>query len=150
MSMIIGGALLNSCQNYSDKELSEKRITDIKTEIKETAIKHLNSDSAISALSYYTKDATIISNGIQYSSFTSYAEGIKKFYRTLNKINIAAYDDIYIDVINKDVALFSAKFRWSSTDTSGSTIDLHGVYSALYVREDGRWKMSWRHESFVQ
>ena len=148
--MIIGGVLLNSCQNYADKELSEKQIADIKTEIKETAIKHLNSENAISALSYYRKNATIISNGIQYSSFESYAEGIKNFYSTLSKINIAAYDDIYINVITNEVALFSAKFRWSSTDTHGSTIDIQGIYSALYVREDSRWKMSWRHESFVK
>ena len=147
--MIIGGIFLNSCQNYSDKELSEKQIADIRTDIKETAIKHLNSESAISVLSYYTKDATIISNGIQYSSFESFAEKIKEFYSSLSKINIAAYDEMDINVITNDVVLFTANFRWSSTDTDGMTIDLQGVYSVLYIREEGRWKMSWRHESFV-
>ena len=54
-----------------------------------------------------------------------------------------------INVITNDVVLFTANFRWSSTDTDGMTIDLQGVYSVLYIREEGRWKMSWRHESFV-
>ena len=150
ISMIVGGVLLSSCQDDSEKGLSEKQIANIKIEIRETAVKHLNSESAMAALSFYAKDATVISNGVQYPSFESYAEGIKEFYGTLSKINTAAYDDIRINVITKDAALFSAEFRWSSTDTSGSTLELQGVYSALYVREDGQWKMSWRHESFVQ
>jgi ketosteroid isomerase-like protein len=140
---------LNSNQNHSTKEISEKQIADIKTEIKETALRHLNSKSAISALSCYTKDATVISNGILYPSFESFAKDIKEFYSTLTKINLAAYDEMDINVITRDAALLTAKFRWSSTDIHGMTTNLQGVYSALYVCEDGEWKMSWRHESYL-
>ena len=139
--------MMGSCQKIN---LSVSQVAQIEAEIRKTALEHLNSKSAISALGNYTKDATVISNGYLYSSFEPFAEEIEKFYSSLSKINLAAYDEMYINVITDDVALFSAKFRWSSTDTSGTTIDLQGVYSALYVREDGRWKMSWRHESFVQ
>ena len=147
--MIIGGIWLYSCHNNSVKEISEMQIANIKTEIKETALRHLNSESAISALGFYTKDATVISNGRLYSSFESFAEDIKEFYSTLSKINLAAYDEMDINVITNDVALLTAKFRWSSTDKKGVTTDLQGVYSALYVFEDDRWKMSWRHESYL-
>jgi len=126
-----------------------QQIADIKTAIKETALRHLNSGSAISALDCYTKDATVISNGVIYSSFESFAEDIKEFYNTLSKINLAAYDEMDINVITKNAALLTAKFRWSSTDTHGTTTNLLGVYSALYVYEEGRWKMSWRHESYL-
>ncbi len=145
----LGGLMMGSCQNPDAINLSESQVAQIEAEIKKTALDHLNSKSAISALSYYTKDATLISNGYMYPSFEPFAEEMEKFYNSLSKINLAAYDEMYINVITNDVALFSTKFRWSSTDTNGMTIDLQGVYSALYVREDGRWKMSFRHESFV-
>ena len=145
----LGGLVMKSCQNPNAINLSESQVAQIEAEIKKTALNHLNSKSAISALSYYTKDATLMSNGYLYSSFEPFAEEMKKFYSSLSKINLAAYDEMYINVITNNVALFSAKFRWSSTDTNEMTIDLQGVYSALYVREDGRWKMSFRHESFV-
>ena len=137
-----------SSQNHPSNVMSEQQITDIKAEIEKTALSHLNSENANSALRYYTKDATVISNGILYSSFDSFAVDIKDFYSSLSKINLASYDEMDIHVITKHVALVTAKFRWSSTDNIGITTDLEGVYSALYVFEDGRWKMSWRHESY--
>lgn len=140
---------MGACQNPDPLKLSESQIAQTKAEVKKAATEHLNSKDASTALSYYTKNAIIISNGSQYPSFESFAEEIKEFYSSLSKINLAAYDEMYINVINNDAALFNAKFRWSSTDTNGETVDLQGVWSALYVRQDGRWKMSFRHESFL-
>ena len=140
---------MNSCQNYSAKELSEKRVADIKAKIKKTALNHLNSMSATSALSYYTKDATIISNGILYSSFESFAEEMKEFYSSLSKINLAAYDEMYINVITNEAALFTATFRYSFTSTENEKTDLQGVWTALYVRSNDGWKIRVRHESFA-
>jgi len=140
---------MGACQSPDSLKLSESQIAQIKAEVKKAATEHLNSKDASTALSYYTKDAIIMSNGFLYSSFDSFAEEIKEFYSSLSKINLAAYDKMYVNVITGDTALFTAKFRWSSVDTNGKTIDLQGVYSALYVRQDGRWKMSFRHESFL-
>ena len=147
--IILGGLMMGACQSPDSLRLSESQIAQIKAEVKKTATEHLNSKDASAALSYYTKDAIIMSNGSQYPSFESFAEEIKEFYSSLSKINLAAYDEMYVDVITRDAALFTTKFRWSCTDTNGTTTDLQGVWSALYVRQDGRWKMSFRHESFV-
>jgi uncharacterized protein (TIGR02246 family) len=147
--IILGGLIMGACQNPDSLKLSESQLAQIKAEIKKTATEHLNSKDASTALSYYTKDAIIISNGSQYPSFESFAEEIKEFYSSLSKINLAAYDEMYVNVITSNTALFNTKFRWSCTDTNGTTTDLQGVWSALYVRQDGRWKMSFRHESFV-
>ena len=147
--IIIGGFLIMSCKNHNEINLSESQVFQIEAEIEKTAINHLNSKSAISALSYYTEDAKIRSNDILYSSFESFATEINEFYSNLSKIYHADYDEIHINVLAHDVAHFSAKFHWISTDTDGMKIDIKGTYSALYVLKDCQWKMSFRHESFA-
>ena len=67
--IVTGGILIMSCKNYNNLKLSETQVSRIKAEIEKTAINHLNSKNAITALSCYTEDAKIMSNGILYSSF---------------------------------------------------------------------------------
>ena len=138
----------NSSINNKGINLSKTKIAQIEKDIIKTAYNHLNSESAESALSYYTKDATVISNGIQYASFESFASIIEKFYSNMCKIKLATYDDILIYVITGKVVLFNARFRWSSIDINRISIDLEGTNSVLYERKDGQWKIVFRHESF--
>ncbi len=140
--------MANSCNKSNETNLSKTKISQIEEEVKKTAYNHLNSESAESALSYYAKDATIIINGIQFASFESFASMIEEFYGTLSKIKLATYDDILINVITDKVVLFNARFRWSSIDINGISIDLEGTNSVLYERKDSQWKIVFRHESF--
>ena len=148
ITIIILGLMTNSCKNSTETNLSKTKIAQIEEEIIKTAYNHLNSKSAESALSYYTKDATFISNGIQYTSFESFASMLKEFYSTLSKIKLATYDDILINVITDKVVLFNARFRWSSIDINGIRFDLEGTNSVLYERKNDQWKIKFRHESF--
>jgi len=113
-----------SRKNYNDLKLSENQISRIKADIEKTALNHLNSKSAISALSYYTGDAKIMSNGILYSSFESFAADIKDFYRNLNVVKHAGYSDLHIDVLTSNNAHFSTKFHWIATDNNGKKIEI--------------------------
>ncbi len=140
---------MESCQKSSPKELSIKKVADIKGEIKKVVQDHLNAKDATTALSYYTDNATIASNGFLYPSFDLFADDIKSFYSSLSKINLSVWDEIHIDIICDNAAIVTAKFRWSSTDTSSVITNLQGVWSALFIKANDSWKMSVRHESFA-
>jgi hypothetical protein len=137
-----------TCKDHHNRELPETQASRIKAEIEKTALNHLNSKNAISALSHYTVDAKIMSNGILYSSFESFAADIKDFYSNLRSIDLAAYNDMHIKVLASDNAHLSTKFHWTSTDINGQKTEIKGTWSALFILIDGKWKMCFRHESF--
>jgi ketosteroid isomerase-like protein len=149
VSIILGGLMMGSCQKYISTEISKKQIIEIESEIKSTAINHLNSKDAATALSYYTDDAILASNGYVYDSFEELTKMIEGYYDTLSTIDFADYYDMHIDVITTNTAFLTTKFRYRFTDTTGASTDLQGASSALYVRDANRWKMKFRHESLL-
>jgi hypothetical protein len=138
--------------NYKplSNELSLKEAAKIKDEIEKIMHLHINAKDAASALSCYADSATIASNGFLYPSFDLFERDIKLFYKSLSKINLAVWDEIYLEIINTNSALVTAKFRWISTDKSNEETNLQGVWSALFIKIKGGWKMRVRHESFAQ
>ena len=90
----IRGLMAGACQNPDSFTLSENQVAQIKAEIRQAAIDHLNA-----------KDAA--------------------------------------------AALVTAKFRYSFTDTNNEKTDLQGMWTALYARSNGSWKIRVRHESFA-
>ncbi len=147
--IILGVFIVGSCQSPDSLELAESQIAQIKAEVKQAAIEHINAKDAATALSHYTEDAMAVSNDTLYPSFEKLAEDIKTYYNILKEVNLAVWDDMHINVINTDAALVTAKFRYSFTSTNDEKTDLQGVWTALYVRSNGSWKIRVRHESFA-
>jgi ketosteroid isomerase-like protein len=116
--------------------------------VKQAAWQHLESENATQALSYYEPDAIVASNGSLYPSFERFAEDARAFYAALRETHLAVWDEMRVQVLSGDVAALTATVRWSSTDTAGVRTDLKGVWTAVYVRHGGYWKISTRHESF--
>ena len=145
--LMLGGLIVGSCQTPDSSKLTESRIAQIKAEVEQAAIEHLNAKDATTALSHYTEDAMAVSNDTLYPSFEKLSENIKAYYNILREINLAVWDKMYINVINTDAALVTAKFRYSFTSTNDEKTDLQGVWTALYVRSNGTWKIRIRHES---
>ena len=141
--------MMGSCQNSNVIKLSEKQVAQIKAEIRQAAIDHLNAKDSATALSHYTDDAIAVSNDILYSSFGKLAEDVEDYYKILKEVNLAVWDEMYIHVINANAALVTAKFRYSFTSISNEKTDLQGVWTALYVHSDEGWKIHARHESVV-
>ena len=120
----------------------------IEEAVKQAAWQHLKSTDAADALDYYEPDAIVASNGSLYGSFERFAEDTRAFYDTLSRIEVAVWDEMHVQILNSDAAVLTATVRWSSTDTAGIRMDLKGVWTAVYVRRDGQWKICARHESF--
>ncbi len=122
--------------------------TNLIIEIKQAAIDHLNTNSAKEALSHFTNDIVAVSNDKFFTSYDSLAEDVKRYYEILKEVNYAQWDDIQIKIINHNAATFTAKFRYTFTTIENERIDLSGIWTALFVRDNGHWKIRLRHESF--
>ena len=137
---------------YQDTEpngLTETQCNQIKAEVEQAAIDHLNAQDATTALNNYTKDVLVASNEQLHTSPERLSEDIKGYYSILKQVDFAAWDKTHIIVINTDTALFTAKFRYGFTNTSNKKQALQGVWTALFVRINDKWKIRVRHESFV-
>jgi ketosteroid isomerase-like protein len=130
--------------------LSKKELTKIKNEIKQAALDHLYAKDATEALNNYTKNIIAVSNEKLMSSSNELVEDIEAYYKILKKVNEAHWDDIYIQVINKNTAVFTAKFFYSFTKIDDEKIVLRGIWTAIYIRKKSGWKIQLRHESYTQ
>jgi ketosteroid isomerase-like protein len=129
-----------------------RRITEneIINEVKQAAVDHLNSKSAEEALVHFTKDIIAVSNEKLFPSYDELEKDVKDYYNILERINYAKWSDIKILVINNDAATFTAKFKYSFTSIDDEVTNLKGIWTALFVRESGNWKIRLRHETFSE
>ncbi len=130
--------------------LSESEIKKIEAEIEEVATAHLNARDIETALSHFTDDIFAVSNTAIFSSHDSLEADISEYYKTLEGINHASWEDIYIYVINERSATFTANFSYGFTSKDGEVTELKGVWTALFILDEGEWKIRLRHETFEQ
>jgi uncharacterized protein (TIGR02246 family) len=116
--------------------------------VKQAAWQHLTAPNAAAALSHYEPDAVVPSDGRLYPSFELFAADARDFYDTLQRVDLAVWEEMHVQVLSHDVAVLTATVRWSWTDTAGARTDLKGVWKAVYVQQEGRWLIRTRHESF--
>lgn len=129
--------------------LSDSQVTQIKAEVKQAAIDHLNTKDADTALNHFTEDIIAVSNNKLFPSSEALAEDVRAYYEILKEVNHAAWDEIHIRVIDTNAAVFTAKFRYSFTSKDNAETNLQGVWTALYIRDKSQWKIRVRHESFA-
>lgn len=141
--------MMGSCQSSNMNKLSKNQVTQIENEIKQVATAHLNAKDAVTALSNYADNVTAVSNENLFASFEQLSKEIKDFYDVLNEIDLAVWDEMYVKVIDSENALFTGEFRYSFISNDNEKTNLKGVWTALYVRIGGKWKVRVRHESFV-
>lgn len=135
-------------RSYKKLALTENQITQIKAEIKQAANDHLNARDAETALGHFTNNAIAVSNTQLFPSFEALAEDVRAYYSILKEVNLAVWDEMRTNVINKDAAAVTASFRYSFTNTNDERTDLQGVWTAVYIRKIDGWKIYVRHESF--
>jgi ketosteroid isomerase-like protein len=135
-------------QDPDASKLSESQVAQIEAEVKRAAVDHLNTKDVETALSHFTDDIIAVSNDQFFPSFEALVEDVRAYYEILEEVNFAAWDDIHIRVINTNAAVFTSKFRYSFTNIDNTRTDLQGIWTALYVKAKGHWKIRVRHETF--
>ena len=130
--------------------LSTNQIKKIEAKVEQAATAHLHTRDLDTALSHFTDDVLAVSKTMLLPSRESLAADIGEYYKNLEEVNYASWEDVHIRVINESAATFTARFRYGFTSTSGEVTDLRGVWTALFVLDEGIWKIRLRHESFEQ
>ena len=129
--------------------LSDEQLALIRLEVDKAATEHLHAQDADTAMSHFADDVVAISNLQIFFSRQSLEEDVRAFYDILQEVNEAAWNDAHIVVVNQGTATFTAKFRYAFTNMDDEVTRLEGVWTALFVRLEGNWKIRVRHESFV-
>ena len=132
------------------QDLPAARDAAIEAAVKQAALHLLAERDAECILCYYASNPTVVSDGVLYPSFDSFAADIKAFYGSLRDVTRATWDEMRVDVLSDKTAAFTGRFSWTSTDTVGETTDLRGVWTAVFIRAKNRWKIKVRHESFAR
>lgn len=130
--------------------LSTSQVKRIEAEVEQAATAHLHAKDLDTALGHFTDDVLAVSNSMFFPSRHTLAADIGEYYANLKEVNHASWEDIHIRVINVSAATFTARFRYGFTSTNGEVTDLRGVWTALFVLDEGSWKIRLRHESFEQ
>jgi ketosteroid isomerase-like protein len=120
----------------------------IENEVIDAANNQLNAKTAKEALSHYTKDIIAISNEKMFRSFDELAKDVNDYYKNLKKVNLAEWKKSQVQILNGHTVIFTAEFSYSFTDKENKTINLDGIWSAVFVNKNGAWKICFRHESF--
>jgi ketosteroid isomerase-like protein len=136
-------------QDPDPSRLSDSQVAQIKAEVEQAAIVHLNTKDTDTALDHFTEDIIAVSNDKLFPSFKALAEDVRTYYEILKEVNHAAWDEIHIRVIDTHAAVFTAKFRYSFTSKDNTRTNLQGVWTALYIKDKSQWKIRVRHESFA-
>jgi uncharacterized protein (TIGR02246 family) len=59
------------------------------------------------------------------------------------------WQDRRFEPLAADVILGTARFTWRSRDSTGAVRDsMHGAWSGVFMRNDGRWALRHEHESW--
>jgi hypothetical protein len=139
---------MRSVNNCGGSLLTKIQIKRIKSRIRRLATTHLHAKNAEEALSHFSKDVIAVSNDKLFPTFDVFAEDVIEYFKILKKVNRAAWKDVHIQVIGKNTSSFTARFRYNFTDINNEETDLAGIWTALYVLENGKWKIRLRHETF--
>ena len=129
--------------------ISKTEISKIKREVEEISFNHLNAKTANDALIHFHKDIIAVSNDKLFTSFEELAREVRGYYKILKRVNYSKWEEIQIQVISQNTATFTAKFRYTFTTIENKRTDLKGIWTALYIRDKGDWKIRLRHESYT-
>jgi ketosteroid isomerase-like protein len=129
--------------------VSQAQTERIKAEVEEAARAHFHAPDAETALSHYAEDVVAASNSDLYGSLNDLAPHIRAYYENLKKVNRASWHDAHIQVISENVATFTSKFNYGFTARDDTVMELSGVWTVLFVREGGTWKIRNVHESVI-
>jgi hypothetical protein len=121
--------------------------SEIEEAVLDAAWRHLRAGTAEEALGFYLPDAVVAGDG-RFQMMDEFARDAHTFYRDLETVETAEWIDPQVRVISDHAAVFSARVRWSSIDSSGQRLDLDGVWTSLWVATVNGWRMASRHESF--
>ncbi len=96
--------------------------------------------------SFFSDQTTAVINDRMVLSWDEHKQQGRTFFNSLSKAEYVA-DDIHVDVLTPDVAVYMGRHRFSGEDKSGKSISATFVQTWVFRRHNGTWRIVHAHLS---
>jgi len=120
-------------------------IASVKRAATELAQASLRGDTK-GVLRCYSPTATVVEQGMISPSFEAVSTEVRAFYET-NRVTENEWEEMRIEPLCADVAVLTGRFRFAATDARGAEQRVRGVWTAVFARRGGEWKVMASHQS---
>jgi len=90
-----------------------------------------------------------VENGTYYPTRDSLLSTVGHLTTMFKSMDLQWDGAPHINVLGQDAAVFSAAFHEVAQPLTGEPMKLHGVWTAVYQRANGRWGIVQAHESWT-
>jgi hypothetical protein len=111
------------------------------------ALRQLNGQPFVEQLAsneFYGENGTV-----PYPTRDSLLSATAHFPQMYTALDITWEGEPRITVLGPDAAVFSVAFREVAQSTTGAAVKVHGLWTGVYQRVNGKWGIVQAHESFV-
>ena len=88
-------------------------------------------------------------NTMVYPGVDSLASDMRRGFGALRSMHITTRAEPVVVALGPDAGVFSSQVHWTMTDTTGTAMSFDGVWTLVYQRLDGRWKVVLGHDSYA-
>lgn len=141
-----------ACQPTADRPLTPDEESTIATIVGShfdgiaTVTNNLQFDSL---LGFYSErdDLTYVARGRITRSHATFAELVNTQFAGVSDAMLS-FSDKYVDVLERDVAVVTARFQFAATVGGRDTARSSGTFTCVYVLRDGLWKIQHSSHTF--
>ena len=133
-------------------EMTDAQRTAIEQIVRQQGEEYLASLATLDAdrlMAHFAKDdLSLMANGVHYPSYEVVSDLVRNFLSKLRDTQ-GGWDQVRVYVLGPDAAVFHGTAHILHTYTDGKIINFPEVlWTALYERREGEWKMVLVHESY--
>jgi len=151
MTFCLAFVLATACQQQrpSLTDADRAAIADTVKRMVMTLFDAANHRDASRFVSLYAADPDVhpVGNGAIYPSLEAFRAGADSFYQAIAAFDAKAGGEIRTMVLAPDAAATQVPLIFTVTTQSGKRVSGQGVYSALFQKRGGVWKIVRSHES---
>lgn len=87
-------------------------------------------------------------SGTLYPSRDSLTSQVRGFVAGIRGLDVG-WEQVHVTVLAADAGVVSGTFHENVVDKAGKTTKLHGAWTGVYQRRDGKWGIVQAHESYA-
>lgn len=153
LAVVAAATLAVACQaNQANQPMSDAVRSQVAGEIQAAADTMMAGLNRLDVEPYVGQLADIrvyAENTMMYPDADSLVRTIRTLPAAFRAFKVEATADPVIVVLTPDIGVYSVRYQQAMTDGSGATATVGGVWTAVYQRQNGAWKIVAAHESYA-
>jgi ketosteroid isomerase-like protein len=148
---LVGAAAVGGCQR-SPAPMSDAQRQAVAQDVRGLADSLVVQLSRLDAQPYLAQLASnegYAENGAFYPTRDSLLSAVGHFTKMFTSLELAWDGEPRITVLSPDAAVLSGTFHEVAQPVSGSAMKVHGIWTGVYQRINGEWRIVQAHESWT-